>query len=60
MFEETGTGNGEESQNIYILTANQDSDLVTALRFDRTEEVLELLEMNMGAVKPTCILPVKP
>ena len=60
VFEETGTGNGEESQNIYILTANQDSDLVTALRFDRTEEVLELLEMNMGAVKPTCILPVKP
>ena len=60
VFEETGTGNGEESQNIYILTANQDSDLVTALRFDRREEVLELLEMNMGAVKPTCILPVKP
>lgn len=59
VFEETGTGNGEESQNIYILTANQDSDLVTALRFDRTEEVLELLEMKMRAVKPTCILPVK-
>lgn len=60
VFEETGSLNDEKPRYCYILTANQDSDLVTALRFDRTEEVLELLEMNMGAVKPTCILPVKP
>ena len=60
VFEETGSLNDEKPRYCYILTANQDSDLVTAQRFDRTEEVLELLEMNMGAVKPTCILPVKP
>ena len=47
-------GNGLD----YILVANQDSDLITALRFDRETEVLTLLDMKMPANKPTCILPV--
>ena len=47
-----------EDQNIHILVANQDSDLITALRFDRAAEKLSLMKMNMQAVKPTCILPV--
>ena len=41
----------------YILVANQDSDLVTALSFDRAAEKLSLLDMKMAAPKPTCILP---
>ncbi|MBQ8052235.1 MAG: lactonase family protein [Lachnospiraceae bacterium] len=47
-------GNGAD----YILVANQDSDLITALRFDRGTENLTLLDMKMPANKPTCILPV--
>ena len=43
---------------VHLLVANQDSDLVTALRFDRRTEELSLLDMKMQAVKPTCILPV--
>jgi hypothetical protein len=43
---------------VHLLVANQDSDLVTALRFDRRTEKLSLLHMKMQAVKPTCILPV--
>ncbi len=42
----------------YILVANQDSDLVTALCFDRADESLSLLEMKMQVEKPTCILPI--
>lgn len=42
----------------YILTANQDSGLVTALKFDRKSGKLTLLDMKIQAVKPTCILPV--
>ncbi len=45
-------------QILHILVANQDSDLITALRFDRNTEKLSLMEMKMQAVKPTCILPV--
>lgn len=45
-------------QLLHLLVANQDSDLVTALRFDRNTEKLSLLNMKMQAVKPTCILPV--
>ena len=45
-------------QIAHLLVANQDSDLITALRFDRKTEKLSLLEMKMQAVKPTCILPV--
>lgn len=41
----------------YILTANQDSDLITALQFDRKTEKLTLLDMRMQAFRPTCILP---
>ena len=59
VFEETGSLNDEKPRYCYILTANQDSDLVTALRFDRRREALELLEMKMRAVKPTCILPAR-
>lgn len=59
VFEESETPDDEGPRYGYILTANQDSDLVTALRFDRRKEVLELLEMKMTAVKPTCILPVR-
>ena len=44
--------------NVFLLVANQDSDLITALQFDRRTEELSLLEMKMQAVKPTCILPV--
>ena len=47
-----------EDQDVHLLVANQDSDLITALRFDRTAEKLSLMKMNMQAVKPTCILPV--
>ena len=46
-------GNGVD----YILTANQDSDLITALQFDRGTEKLVLLDMQMQAFRPTCILP---
>jgi 6-phosphogluconolactonase (cycloisomerase 2 family) len=42
----------------YILVANQDSDLITALRFTRADESLALLDMEMQVDKPTCILPV--
>ena len=42
----------------YILAANQDSDLITALAFDRGREKLTLLDMRMPAIKPTCIVPV--
>ena len=42
----------------YILAANQDSDLITALAFDRDREKLTLLDMRMPAIKPTCIVPV--
>jgi 6-phosphogluconolactonase (cycloisomerase 2 family) len=59
VFEESGTPDDEGPLYCYILTANQDSDLVTALRFDRLREALELLEMKMRAVKPTCILPAR-
>ena len=45
-------------QVAHLLVANQDSDLITALRFDRRAEKLSLLDMKMQAVKPTCILPV--
>ena len=48
----------EDAGADYILTANQDSDLITALKFDRKAEELTLLDMKMHAVKPTCILPV--
>ncbi len=47
-----------EDPDIHLLVANQDSDLVTALRFDRRAEKLSLLDMKMQAVKPTCILPI--
>ena len=47
-----------EDQDVRLLVANQDSDLITALQFDRHSETLSLLEMNMQAVRPTCILPV--
>ena len=49
-----------EDPDIHLLVANQDSDLVTALRFDRRAEKLSLLDMKMQAVKPTCILPISP
>lgn len=45
-------------QILHLLVANQDSDLITALRFDRNTEKLSLMEMKMQAVKPTCILPL--
>ena len=45
-------------QGICLLVANQDSDLITALLFDRETESLIPLKMKMQAVKPTCILPV--
>ena len=45
-------------QIAHLLVANQDSDLISALRFDRNTEKLSLMEMKMQAVKPTCILPV--
>ena len=45
-------------QIAHLLVANQDSDLITALRFDRNTEKLSLMEMKMQAVKPTCILPI--
>ena len=41
----------------YLLVANQDSGLITALRFDRASEALTLLDMRMQADHPTCILP---
>lgn len=41
-----------------LLVANQDSDLITALKFDRESEELSLSEMKMQVVKPTCILPL--
>ena len=49
---------GPVDQDVRLLVANQDSDLITALQFDRHSETLSLLEMNMQAVRPTCILPV--
>ena len=45
-------------QIAHLLVANQDSDLITAMRFDRNTEKLSLMKMKMQAVKPTCILPV--
>ncbi|MBQ9050158.1 MAG: lactonase family protein [Lachnospiraceae bacterium] len=45
-------------QVAHLLVANQDSDLITTLRFDRKTEKLSLMDMKMQAVKPTCILPV--
>ena len=54
LFESDDPGD----QNVHLLVANQDSDLITALRFDRCDEKLSLLNMKMQAVKPTCILPV--
>lgn len=47
-----------EDPDIHLLVANQDSNLITALRFDRRAEKLSLLDMKMQAVKPTCILPI--
>ena len=47
-----------EDPDIRLLVANQDSDLITALRFDRRAEKLSLLDMKMQAVNPTCILPI--
>ena len=44
--------------SVFLLVANQDSDLITALQFDRRSEKLSLLDMKMQAGKPTCILPV--
>lgn len=49
----------ESAQTTYLLVANQDSDLITALAFDREREKLFLLDMKMSAVKPTCILPAR-
>lgn len=52
---------GHPSENyVHLLVANQDSDLITALRFDCQSEELSLLDMKMQAVRPTCILPVQP
>ena len=47
-----------EDQDVHLLVANQDSNLITALRFDRRDEKLTLLNMKMQVFKPTCILPV--
>lgn len=47
-----------EDPDIRLLVANQDSNLITALRFDRRAEKLSLLDMKMQAVNPTCILPI--
>ena len=46
-----------DSRICHLLVANQDSDLITALQFDRASEELSLLDMKMQAFKPTCILP---
>lgn len=45
-----------DDPDIHLLVANQDSNLITALRFDRAAEMLSLMKMNMQAIKPTCIL----
>ena len=54
LFESDDPGD----QDVHLLVANQDSNLITALRFDRCDEKLTLLNMKMQAVKPTCILPL--
>ena len=46
-----------DSRICHLLVANQDSNLITALQFDRASEELSLLDMEMQAFKPTCILP---
>ena len=58
VFADSSPDGKEPCRFDYILTANQDSDLITALSFDRASEELSLLDMKMQAVKPTCILPV--
>ena len=54
LFESDDPGD----QDVHLLVANQDSNLITALRFDRRDEKLTLLNMKMQVFKPTCILPV--
>ena len=48
----------DSPDSVFLLIANQDSDLITALQFDRRSEKLSLLDMKMQAGKPTCILPI--
>ena len=48
----------DSPDSVFLLVANQDSDLITALQFDRRSEKLSLLDMKMQAGKPTCILPI--
>lgn len=55
---ESGETASDSSGSVFLLVANQDSDLITALQFDRHSEKLSLLDMKMQAEKPTCILPV--
>lgn len=55
---ESGETASDSSGSVFLLAANQDSDLITALQFDRHSEKLSLLDMKMQAEKPTCILPV--
>ena len=58
LFEGADASAASGFASIYLLVACQDSDLITALRFDRAAESLTLLKMKMQAVKPTCILPI--
>lgn len=58
VFSGTDRSGDADPADDYILTANQDSGLITALRFSRADETLSLLEMKMQAEKPTCILPI--
>ena len=53
-------GRVEEGTCDYLLAANQDSDMITALRFDRNTETLSLLDLRMSVEHPTCILPIPP
>ena len=48
----------DSPDSVFLLVANQDSDLITALQFDRRSEKLSLMDMKMQAGKPTCILPI--
>lgn len=52
-------GSGAHEGIVHLLVANQDSDLITALSFDRRSEELSLLKMKMQVIKPTCILPIR-
>ena len=58
--EKARVGERPAENPVHLLVANQDSDLITALRFDRRSEEMSLLDMKMQAVRPTCILPICP